>query len=143
MISSKGGIKKMSNLQQATVTVKSILDALHSTNLKIESFVIMAISMESPLSSSFLDRGIETMLDGLLQNNLSSATMSNWVISQAMKIYQKEMSNRNPECKRLANSSWCTSYDILSRVQSLSNFDLKVTRPLVEPILNKVSHVLR
>ena len=91
MISSKGGIKKMSNLQQATV--KSMLDILHSTNIKIESFVIMAISMESPLSSSFLDRGIETLLDGLLQNDLSSATMSNWVISQAVKIYQKEMSN--------------------------------------------------
>ena len=39
----------MSNLQQATV--KSILDVLHSTNLKIESFVIMA--MESPLKLLF------------------------------------------------------------------------------------------
>ena len=43
----------MSNLQQATV--KLILDALHSTNLTIESFVIMAISTEecdmNPLSS--------------------------------------------------------------------------------------------
>ena len=51
MISSKGGIKKMSNLQQATV--KSMLDILHSTNIKIESFVIMAISMESPLKLLF------------------------------------------------------------------------------------------
>ena len=33
----------MSNLQQATV--KLILDALHSSNLTIESFVIMAISL--------------------------------------------------------------------------------------------------
>ena len=41
----------MSNLQQATV--KSILDVLHSTNLKIESFAIMAISMESPLKLLF------------------------------------------------------------------------------------------
>ena len=73
----------MSNLQQATV--KLILDALHSSNLTIESFVIMAISAE-------------------------------------------------------------TSLKVLSRIQSLSNFDLEVARPLpelVEPILNKVLHILR
>jgi hypothetical protein len=40
-----------------------------------------------------VEGGIETMLDGLLQIDLISATMSNWVISQAMKIYKKEMSN--------------------------------------------------
>ena len=52
----------MSNLQQATV--KLILDALHSTvstNLTIESFVIMAISTKecdmNPLSKSLLDGG--------------------------------------------------------------------------------------
>ena len=84
----------MSNLQQATV--KLILDALHSTNLTIESFVIMAISTEecdmNPLSRSFLDGGIEILLDSLLQNGLICSTVSNWVILQAMKIYKKEMS---------------------------------------------------
>jgi hypothetical protein len=85
----------MSNLQQEAV--KLILDALKSTNLTIESFVIMAISTEecgmNPLSRSFLDGGMEKLLDNLLQNGLICSTVSNWVISQAMKIYKKEMSN--------------------------------------------------
>jgi hypothetical protein len=79
----------MSNLQQATV--KLILDALRSTDLTIESFVIMAISAEE----SGMNGGIETLLDSLLQNasGLIRSTVSNWVILQAMKIYKKEMSN--------------------------------------------------
>ena len=81
----------MSNLQQATV--KLILDALHSSNLTIESFVIMAISAENPLSRSFLNDGIETLLDNFLQNDMLSVTLSNWVTFQAMKIYKKEMTN--------------------------------------------------
>ena len=78
----------MSNLQQATV--KLILNALHSTNLTIESFVIMAISIEecdmNPLSRAraFLDGGIEILLDSLLQNGLICSTVSKWVILQAM-----------------------------------------------------------
>ena len=80
----------MSNLQQATV--KLILDALRSTDLTIESFVIMAISTENPLTRSFLN-GIETLLDSLLQNDLISITVSNWVTFQAMKIYKKEMTD--------------------------------------------------
>ena len=86
----------MSNLQ---ATVNLILDALHSTNLTIESFVIMAISTEecdmNPLSRSLLDGGIEILLYSLLQNGLICSTVSNWVILQAMKIYnlKKEMSN--------------------------------------------------
>ena len=83
----------MSNLQQATV--KLILDALHSSNLTIESFVIMAISesAENPVSRSFLNDGIETLLDSFLQNDMLSITLSNWVTFQAMKIYGKEMKN--------------------------------------------------
>ena len=53
----------MSNLQQATV--KLILDALRSTDLTTESFVIMVISTENPLARSFLNGGIETLLDSL------------------------------------------------------------------------------
>ena len=55
----------MSNLQQATV--KLILDALRSTDLTTESFVpvTMAISTENPLARSFLNGGIETLLDSL------------------------------------------------------------------------------
>ena len=83
----------MFNLQQATVGL--ILDALHSTNLSIKSFVITAISTENPLSRSFLTGGVETLpvLDNLLQNDLISVTVSNWVTFQAMKIYKNEMSN--------------------------------------------------
>jgi hypothetical protein len=81
----------MSNLQQETVNL--ILDALHSTNLTIESFVISAISAENPLSRSFLNGGIKTLLERLLENDLINVTVSNWVTFQAMKIYQKEMSN--------------------------------------------------
>ena len=85
----------MSNLQQALVRL--IINALCSTNLTIESFVIMAISAEetgmNPLSRSFLDGGITTLLDRLLHNGLICSTVSNWVILQAMKIYKKEMSN--------------------------------------------------
>ena len=47
----------------------------------------------NPLSRSFLDGGIENLLDSFLQNDLIYSTVSNWVISQAMKIYKKEMSN--------------------------------------------------
>ena len=47
----------------------------------------------NPLSRSFLDGGIETLLDSLLGNEgLICSTVSNWVILQAMKIYKKEMS---------------------------------------------------
>ena len=53
----------MSNLQQATV--KLILNALCSTDLTTESFVIMAISTENLLAQSFLNGGIETLLDSL------------------------------------------------------------------------------
>jgi hypothetical protein len=83
----------MSNLQQATVTL--ILDALRSTNLTIQSFVITAISefRENPVSRSFLSGDIETLLDSLLWNESVSVTVSNWVTFQAMKIYKKEMSN--------------------------------------------------
>ena len=88
----------MSNLQQAAV--KLILNALHSTNLTIESFVMLAISMdledsdsECPLARSFLDGGIEIMLDSFLQNEMIHFTVSNWVILQSIKIYKKEMSN--------------------------------------------------
>ena len=83
----------MSDLQQATV--KLVLDALHSTNLTIESFVMimMAISAENSLSRSFLNGGIEMLLDSLRQNNLISVTVSNWVTRQAMKICKEEMSN--------------------------------------------------
>ena len=81
----------MSNLQQATV--KLILDALRSTDLTIESFVIMAISTENLLAQSFLNGGIETLLDSLLQNDLISITVSKWVTFQAMKIYKKEMTD--------------------------------------------------
>jgi hypothetical protein len=83
----------MSDLQQATV--KLILDALLSTNLSIEFFMIMAISesAESPLSRSFLNGGVETLLDNLLQNDLISVTVSNWITFQAMKIYKKEMTD--------------------------------------------------
>ena len=81
----------MSNLQQATV--KLILDALRSTDLTIESFVIMAISIENLLTRSFLNGGIETLLDSLLQNDLISITVSKWVTFQAMKIYKKEMTD--------------------------------------------------
>ena len=81
----------MSDLQQATV--KLVLDALHSTNLTIESFMMMAISVENPLSRSFLNGGIETLLDSLHQNVLISVIVSNWVTRQAMKIYKEEMSN--------------------------------------------------
>ena len=77
----------MSDLQQATV--KLVLDALHSTNLTIESFMMMAISVENPLSRSFLNGGIETLLDSLHQNVLISVIMSNWVTRQAMKIYKE------------------------------------------------------
>jgi hypothetical protein len=56
----------MSDLQQ--VMVKLILDALLSTNLSIESFMIMAISesAESPLPRSFLNGGV-------------GVTVSNWI----------------------------------------------------------------
>ena len=85
--------RRMSNLQQETV--KLILEALHSTNLTIESFVITAISLESPLSTSFLNGGVETLLDNLLQNGSISVTGLNrdWVTFQAMKIYKKEMTD--------------------------------------------------
>ena len=83
----------MSILQQATV--KLILDSLRSTDLTIETFVIMAISTDSdsPLSRSFLNGGIESLFDSLLQNDLISVTVSNWVTFQAMKIYKKEMTD--------------------------------------------------
>ena len=66
----------MSDLQQATV--KLVLDALHSTNLTIESF---------------LNGGIKMLLDSLRQNVLISVTVSNWVTWQAMKIYKEKMLN--------------------------------------------------
>ena len=49
----------------------------------------------NPLSRSLLDGGIEILLYSLLQNGLICSTVSNWVILQAMKIYnlKKEMSN--------------------------------------------------
>ena len=59
----------MSNLPQfLQAAVKLILNALQSTNLTIESFMIMATSTEPeecmhPLSRSFLDGGIEILLD--------------------------------------------------------------------------------
>ena len=62
----------MSNLPQLPqAAVKLILNALQSTNLTIESFVIMATSTEPeecmhPLSRSFLDGGIEILLDQLV-----------------------------------------------------------------------------
>ena len=89
----------MSNLQQATV--KLILNALRSTDLTTESFVTVAISTENPLAQSFLNGGIETLLDSLLQNDLISITVSNWVTFQAMKIYKKEMTDltsKDPKC---------------------------------------------
>ena len=79
----------MSNLQHAAV--KLILNALLSTNLTIESFIIIAISTEEPLARSFLDGGIENLLNSFLQNDLIYSTVSNWVVLQAMKIYKKEM----------------------------------------------------
>jgi len=67
----------MSNLHQATV--KLILEALHSTNLTIESFVIMAIStdsesgkLEGPSSSC-----LRLFLDSLLWNDLIRVAVSN------------------------------------------------------------------
>ena len=83
----------MSTLQQATV--KLILNALHSTNLTIESFVIMAISTEecdmNPLSRAFLDGGIEILLDSLLQNGLICSTVSNWVIAGNENIQERNV----------------------------------------------------
>jgi hypothetical protein len=85
----------MSNFQQAAV--KLILDAVKSTNLTIESFMIAAISMEEcishPLSRSFLNRGIKTLLDGLLENILAFSAVSSWGMMQAMSVYKKQMSN--------------------------------------------------
>ena len=87
--------EQMSNLQQAPV--KLILDAIHSINLTIESFVIIALSTEEctnhPLSRSFLDGGFETLLDSLLQNDLICSAVSNWAILHTTRIYKKEMSN--------------------------------------------------
>ena len=83
----------MSNLHEAAV--KSILNAVHSTNLTIESFIIGAIStvdcMNHPLSRSFLDGGIKTLLDNLLQDNSTSFTVSNWAMGQAVGIYKKHL----------------------------------------------------
>src|ERR1700678_369002 len=76
----------MSNLKQETVKV--ILDASHSTNLTIESFVIMAISTENPLSRSFLNGGVETLLitcSKVSETDLICVTVSKWVAFQAMK----------------------------------------------------------
>jgi len=72
----------MSILQEATV--KLILEALQSTHLTIVgTFVMMAISTESPFSRSFLNEGIETLLDSLLRNEMINVTVSNWVTFQA------------------------------------------------------------
>ena len=60
----------MSDLQQATV--KLVLNALHSTHITIESFIMMAISVENLLSRSLLNGGIEMLLDTLCQNVLIS-----------------------------------------------------------------------
>jgi hypothetical protein len=84
----------MSNLQQAAV--KTILDVLQSADFTIETFLITAISegcINHPLSTSFLEGGIETLLDGFLQNNLTHSAVSNWGMIQAVSIYQQQMSN--------------------------------------------------
>ena len=85
----------MADLQQATV--KLVLDALHSTNLTIESFIMimMAICGEPSLKVLLEWRycHIEMLLDSLHQKVLISVTVSNWVTWQAMKIYKEEMLN--------------------------------------------------
>ena len=132
----------MSNLQQETVKV--ILDALHSTNLTIESFVIMAISTENPLSRSFLNGGVETLLDNLLETDLICVTVSKWVAFQAMKIYKKEMTDLTSKKSGFQFLTAKLTQKQLQNfdVESLSNFDLEVAGPLIEPLLNKISHVL-
>ena len=81
----KNKVKKMADLQQATV--KLVLDALHSTNLTIESFIMimMAICGEPSLKVLLEWR----YRDSLCQNVLISVTVSNWVTWQAMKIYKE------------------------------------------------------
>jgi hypothetical protein len=84
----------MSNVQQAAV--KIILGALHSAGFTIETFVTTAISencMNHSLTASFLDGGLKTLLDSLLQNNWTHSAVSNWVILQAEGIYQQQMLN--------------------------------------------------
>ena len=81
----------MSDLQHETV--KLILNALLSMNITLHSFVNMAISTENPLSRSFLNGGVEILLDNLLENDLISVTVSNWITSQAIKLYKKEISD--------------------------------------------------
>jgi hypothetical protein len=132
----------MSNLQQETVKV--ILDALHSTDLTIESFVIMAISTENPLSRSFLNGGVETLLDNLLETDLICVTVSKWVAFQAMKIYKKEMTDLTSKKSGFQFLTAKLTQKQLQNfdVESLSNFDLEVAGPLIEPLLNKISHVL-
>jgi hypothetical protein len=78
--------------------VKSILDALLSANLSKEPFMIMAI-----FAGNFK----------LLQpeNDLISVAVSNWI---EWIPFLDCHENRNPECKSLARSSWCKSYDIFS-----------------------------
>src|ERR1700678_267479 len=126
----------MSNLQQETVKV--ILDALHSTNLTIESFMIMAISTENPLSRSFLNGGVETLLDNLLETDLICVTVSKWVAFQAIKIYRKEMTDLT---SKESGFQFLTAK--LTQKQ-LKNFDVEdlMKRPLIEPLLNKISHIL-
>jgi hypothetical protein len=84
----------MSNLQQESI--KSILLILHTVNLTVESFVTTAITMEEcrnhPLLTSFLNGGVENLLESLLQTDLTGAIVSNWGMTHAVSIYKRQMS---------------------------------------------------
>jgi hypothetical protein len=127
----------MSDLQQETV--KLILKALHSTNLTIESFVIMAISLESPLSMSFLNGGVEIMLDNLLQNSLISIAMSNWVTFQSMKIYKKEMTELT---SKENGFHFLTAKMTQTQLQSFDVEDLMKRMMVIAPYLWKLMETL-
>jgi hypothetical protein len=68
----------MSNLQQESI--KSILWILHSVNLTVVSFVTTALIMEEcrndPLLTSFLNGGVENLLESLLQMDLTGPMVS-------------------------------------------------------------------
>ena len=104
----------------------------------------MAISTENPLSRSFLNGGVETLLDNLLETDLICVTVSKWVAFQAMKIYKKEMTDLTSKKSGFQFLTAKLTQKQLQNfdVESLSNFDLEVAGPLIEPLLNKISHVL-
>ena len=127
----------MSDLQQATV--KLVLNALHSTNLTIEFFVMimMAISVENPLSRSFFNGGIEMLLDSLRQKVLISVTVSNWVTRQAMKIYKEEMLKLTSRASLFClqrRFSGVTTMDILSKASSTMRIRIQNVRVLPAPV---------